>query len=328
MTRTNRTLVTKDGTEACLFPMDVCNVTQGTHFANNIYYNAYDLGGYYSHDNVHYEDVFAPCSMTVHSTQNNDSRYTNNVIFKSDDEVLLANGEKSIIYILMTHCDDVSWIGGPGTHYAQGEHCYNEGTFAGTDFIFADGTRGHGVGTLATHLHIEVAKPDADGNPDIEHNPYRLDNSLPLEQVFFVNGIEGKYANSLNGFITYDDSVWNGWVADGDYWYYYVEGVKKTGWLEDPENSAKWFYLDPTKGGAMSTGWIEVSGVDYYMNPANGQSGHDANLPGGQMTRSKWVAGGSKWYYIKESGAMAKSESVTVNGKKYNFDSNGVCLNP
>ena len=47
----------------------------------------------------------------------------------------------------------------------------------------------------------------------------------------------------------------NGWVSDSQgYWYYYVNGVKQTGWIH-PDS---WYYLD--SNGVMQIGWKKIDG--------------------------------------------------------------------
>ena len=46
------------------------------------------------------------------------------------------------------------------------------------------------------------------------------------------------------------------------------------------------------------------------------------------MATNHWEKSGGCWYYLKSSGAMANSETLTVNGKSYNFDQIGKCTNP
>ena len=318
----NQKLKTSDGTEVLLFPMSYGYVSQGMHTAAGINYNAYDLGGEYPHDNVHFEDVYAPCTMTIDYHQLQSPEYTNSIIFVSDNPVLLADGSKSRVAILMAHCDNIAEFVAKD-HFEQGELCYREGTYD------------NGVGNRDTHLHIEITKADSNGIYKPIWNPMYLTNSIPLEQAFFTNGTDkglssGNRSNlDAYGFIEYNGTTsWNGWIADGDYWYYYDKGAKVTGWLRYPSTSSNWYYLDPNNEGKMVTGWLLIDGLYYYFNPKDGASNHISGLAGGQMVRSHWVAGGTKWYYVKESGVMAKSESLTINGKLYNFDSNGVCLNP
>lgn len=35
-----------------------------------------------------------------------------------------------------------------------------------------------------------------------------------------------------------------------------------------------------------------------------------------------------QWYWFKSNGQLAKNENITINGKVYNFDINGICTNP
>jgi lactocepin len=78
-----------------------------------------------------------------------------------------------------------------------------------------------------------------------------------------------------------------GWELEGKTWFYYVNGVKKTGWVSD---AGKWYYLN--KDGAMATGWANVAGKWYFMNNSG------AMLTG-------WVSDAGKWYYLNKDGAMA-----------------------
>lgn len=224
-----------------------------------------------------------------------------------------------------------------GLNFKQGQVIYTEGT----------------QGDVAEHIHINVIlrqwtsiAQDLDyvtiNGYDQYGNPYELKdvgylkNDCNIEDAFYVEqgetvsfDADAKLWEGHINFNTYTGKLeWNGWVADGDYWYFYNNGTKVTGWLRYPSTSSVWYYLDPNNEGRMVTGWLLIDGLYYYFNPKEGASNHIAGLAGGQMVRSHWVAGGSKWYYVKESGVMAKSESLTINGKTYNFDSNGVCLNP
>ncbi len=60
----------------------------------------------------------------------------------------------------------------------------------------------------------------------------------------------------------------------------------------------------------MATGWQSIGGKWYYF----GQSGKMA---------TGWLQQGSKWYYLKSSGEMATG-TVTIDGRKNEFDSSGV----
>lgn len=99
----------------------------------------------------------------------------------------------------------------------------------------------------------------------------------------------------------------NGWIQDSQgYWYYYVNGVKQTGWIH-PDS---WYYLD--SNGVMQIGWIESKGKWYYL---------DTN---GAMKTNAWIQSESdshKYFYVKASGEMAVSEPVDNN--QYYVDGEG-----
>lgn len=79
-----------------------------------------------------------------------------------------------------------------------------------------------------------------------------------------------------------------GWVQVGDQWFYMgTDGIMKTGWQKI---NKKYYYLDKTTG-AMQTGWIQI---------------------------------GSKWYYTDSTGARVSGKTITIDGKKYKFNSSGV----
>ncbi|MBQ4271852.1 MAG: hypothetical protein II718_08500 [Clostridiales bacterium] len=116
-----------------------------------------------------------------------------------------------------------------------------------------------------------------------------------------------------------------GWVQEGDLWFYFedgeaVTGWKKienvwyffgedgamtTGWLKDGDS---WYYFKSS--GAMAKGWTKISGKWYYFTS------------GGKM-KTGWLQDGSKWYYLKSSGAMATGWTK-VSGKWYFMGTDGV----
>ena len=50
----------------------------------------------------------------------------------------------------------------------------------------------------------------------------------------------------------------------------------------------------------------------------------------GAMYRNKWFKdpNDGNYFYFGSDGAMYKDTTVTIDGKQYTFDSNGVCTNP
>ena len=97
----------------------------------------------------------------------------------------------------------------------------------------------------------------------------------------------------------------NGWVLENGLYYYYVNGEKKTGWIE---SGSSWYYMDPQTG-VMMTGWQSIGGKWYYF------AGSGAMITG-------WQESGGKWYYFASSGAMVTGWQE-VGGKWYYFEGNG-----
>jgi glucan-binding YG repeat protein/murein tripeptide amidase MpaA len=110
-----------------------------------------------------------------------------------------------------------------------------------------------------------------------------------------------------------------GWVQEGEYWYYYINNEKATGWQEI---EAQWYYLD-LKTGARQHGWIDVEGKSYYLAPETGamhtgwldDQGQrfylDAETGAKQFGH---VQADGKWYYLDETtGAMKKGWLLLEN---------------
>jgi glucan-binding YG repeat protein len=140
-----------------------------------------------------------------------------------------------------------------------------------------------------------------------------------------------KYAHQL---ILTASAATNGWVETSPgVWYYYVNGVKKTGWFEDlSKGLGTWFYLDPNNGGRMVTGWVQISGKWYYF----ATDGH--MLTGWlQLSPDKWYyladdghmitgwleLGPSTWYYFASDGSMSTGWIEPTSGKWYYLRKSG-----
>lgn len=94
-----------------------------------------------------------------------------------------------------------------------------------------------------------------------------------------------------------------GWILNNGQWCYINEkGNKDTGWKQI---NGIWYYLDTN--GVMKTGWQNVNEAWYYL---------DSN---GKMKTGWFKNSDGKWYYLYDSGAMAKN--ATISG--YKLDSNG-----
>lgn len=127
-------------------------------------------------------------------------------------------------------------------------------------------------------------------------------------------------------------SIENGWEQSNGKWYYYADGVLcKDGWRYIND---KWYYF--LSDGAMHIGWSMIDGKWYYFNTDGAMS-------------EGWIKSADKWYYMQASGVMAqgwyqdKSNNwyylsspdgvmvtgiKSINNKRYEFNDNGICLNP
>ena len=97
----------------------------------------------------------------------------------------------------------------------------------------------------------------------------------------------------------------NGWVFEGEKWYYYKDDVKVTGWLEDGGAS---YYLDET--GAMVTGWLKDGENWYYLNASG-------------VKVTGWLQDGGNWFYLNETGMM-HTGWLQDGGYQYYFHASGV----
>lgn len=97
-----------------------------------------------------------------------------------------------------------------------------------------------------------------------------------------------------------------GYIYTGSGWEEYEE--TKTGWQQAGKY---WYYYD--SNGKMVTGWQKISGKWYYLNASG-------------VMQTGWIKLNGKWYYLKSSGEMISGEKVTIGGKSYTFNSNGVWI--
>ncbi len=108
--------------------------------------------------------------------------------------------------------------------------------------------------------------------------------------------------------------------------YYFSNNEMKVGWIEISQGEgklSKWYYAaDGNDGvyyvGELVKGFYEVSWNGgpktwYYF---------DNNTH--EMLRNKWIKHNDNyWYYMKEHGEMAKSETLWIEDGYYTFDANG-----
>ena len=168
---------------------------------------------------------------------------------------------------------------------------------------------------------------------------YKFDNDEDWDKIYKVDG-------SMDEFSVYDKNnivAWNeedevysiigskssdktdedttttttGWVetaAGSGVWNYVnADGTKATGWLN---LNGTWYYLDPATG-VMATGWVNVNGTWYYLNPVS--DGYRGAMKTG------WVNVSGTWYYLNASGAMLTGW-INDNGTWYYCNASGAML--
>ena len=120
-----------------------------------------------------------------------------------------------------------------------------------------------------------------------------------------------------------------GWQQDattGTWTLYDAVGTQLTGWQNV---GGTWYYMDPANG-VMVTGWKQVNGTWYYMNQSGAMTTGWQNVGGtwyymnqsGAMTTG-WQFDGANWYYMDASGAMLSN--TTVDG--YVLGASGAWIN-
>ena len=120
-----------------------------------------------------------------------------------------------------------------------------------------------------------------------------------------------------------------GWQKDdttGTWTLYDAVGTQLTGWQNV---GGTWYYMDPANG-VMVTGWKQVNGTWYYMNQSGAMTTGWQNVGGtwyymnqsGAMTTG-WQFDGANWYYMDASGAMLSN--TTVDG--YVLGASGAWIN-
>ena len=136
----------------------------------------------------------------------------------------------------------------------------------------------------------------------------------------------------------------DGWYHvyfEDDYigWFYCNEGVAVTGWKLI---NNVWYYFDPDTSFMSSNNTRTINGKMYrfaesgamYVGWSKYENKGGATLwwysaPDGALYVNKWLFQDGKWYYFGSDAEMiANVKDYVVNGVAYDFDENGVCLNP
>ncbi len=139
--------------------------------------------------------------------------------------------------------------------------------------------------------------------------------------------------NGINIWYYFNESgaMITGWKYINGWWYYFnSSGRMAVGWTKI---NGTWYYMGP--GGAMYSGWQKINGSWYYMNSSGGM------VTGWQYINSKWYFFNSSgimavgwlyrgtnnsneiWYYFDGSGVMQSLAWLTYKNNKYYFDESG-----
>lgn len=133
---------------------------------------------------------------------------------------------------------------------------------------------------------------------------YYLEPSGAMFTGWRLSGGKWYYFDSSGPMVT----GWN--LIDGDWYCFDSSGAMLTGWNQI---NGKWYYLNAS--GRMFTGWKEAGGKWYYL-------GNSGSMVTG------WLDYNGNWYYLDTGGEMIAGTSKKINGRTYNFDTSGRCLNP
>lgn len=136
--------------------------------------------------------------------------------------------------------------------------------------------------------------------------------------------------NGKNYYLKANGKAATSWIKIGDYWYYFESdgSMATSSWKYSKD---KWYYLKDN--GALATDWLYINGGWYCFSDPSGalKTGwfrkdgswycSDSN---GKM-KTGWVWSTDGWSYLDDTtGKMKKNEWVTVDGKKYYFNINGI----
>ena len=119
-----------------------------------------------------------------------------------------------------------------------------------------------------------------------------------------------------------------------DEWYYLTpQGKVQIGWLLD---KGDWYYFVGGEYSYMITNEKQsIDGVEYYFDNSGKMLNNGWNYlqpryehwiyakPNG-ILQTGWLLEGENWYYFAEWGEMISDRTLTIDGVRYSFDSNGV----
>ncbi|EHJ02097.1 cell wall binding repeat-containing protein [Clostridium sp. DL-VIII] len=155
---------------------------------------------------------------------------------------------------------------------------------------------------------------------------YFVGDDGSVKKMQWVNDGGNEYYLKADGKMTRD------WLKIDDYWYHFNESgiMEVSAWKW---SDGKWYYL--RDNGQAAIGWIQLGSKYYYFGD-----------PSGEM-QTGWFRADGNWYCSNDDGAMKtgwaeskdglcylddatgimkKNEWVTIDGKTYYFNVNGIMV--
>lgn len=141
---------------------------------------------------------------------------------------------------------------------------------------------------------------------------YYLDESgnLVKNDTIIIDGVQYK-ADSV-GVLSKVTVTSNQWISSRGAWYYYEDGEPVTDAYRTIDGVEYHFGYD----GRMSTGVFEDGDKVLFAEKDGRIVRQDSGWYYSQQSR--------KWYYFKSKVQLARDERLTIKGKEYSFDWNGV----
>lgn len=103
-----------------------------------------------------------------------------------------------------------------------------------------------------------------------------------------------------------------GWAKIGRYHYYFGSNGRMKKGMQTLEEGT--YYLD--KNGRRMSGFVTYKAKKYYFRRGTGQ-----------LQKRVWIKEGQNWYDIGKNGYAIQSARRIIDGMRFRFDRNGVCLN-
>ena len=156
----------RGGYEDILFPMEICNITQGDNTGTHKGAYAVDLAG----KDTGRDNAYMPFTGVIKAI---DSPANGNALFiQSTNKVRFADGTIDYCTVMFVHDNErTGWA--VGKTFKQGVQIYTEGT-AGKAY--------------GNHIHFEIAKGKFVHMYDLnKYGVYELPNNIPVEKACFMD---------------------------------------------------------------------------------------------------------------------------------------------